>query len=98
MVLRQLENEIKKEYIDQEVDKRKKIVTEANNKIKFIMKSWIGLSIDDAFRGWQRCVKETKHKNRTEQKGYLRKERLRYEDGVAKYELEKIDVSRCGFQ
>ena len=68
-------------------------MTDENKKVRRIMKSWMGLSTDDSFKAWRKCVKVKKKRNRREERAKLREERLRYEDQVAKYELSKVEVN-----
>jgi len=87
----QCENVIKQEYINDNVAKNTRQVLEDNRKIRWIMKSWMGLSVDDAFRGWLRCVKKTKQRKRQEDRSKLKQLRLSYEESVAKYEQKKLE-------
>lgn len=69
------------------------LVIDRNKRIAAVMQSWMGLSLLEAFDGW-RCVVETSNsQSRREERRQLKEERLQYEDAIARYEYEKIDVS-----
>ncbi|KAL7470558.1 hypothetical protein ACHAXS_010818 [Conticribra weissflogii] len=87
----QVEKVIKREYIDHQVAKNTRKVLEDNRKIVWILKSWMGLSVDDAFRGWRQCVKKSKQRRRREDKLKLKQLRLDYEESVAKYEQKMLE-------
>ncbi len=91
----QVEKVIKREYIDHRVAKNTRKVLEDNRKIVWILKSWMGLGVDDAFRGWRQCVKKSKQRRRREDKLKLKQLRLDYEESVAKYEQKMLEVSSC---
>lgn len=57
------------------------------------MQSWMGLSLFEAFDGWRYAVESAQRQRRREDRRRLREERIKFEDAVAKFEYEKIDVS-----
>jgi len=54
--LSRIEEEIRMEYINDKISKKKQEVMDANKKVRWIMQSWLGVTTDDVFRGWRDCV------------------------------------------
>lgn len=90
--LKQVEKEIKLEYINSQISAKKQEVMDGNQTVRWIMKNWLGVTTDDVFRGWRDCVEASKKQKRIEQRKQLRGERLRYEDHMATYEFTKLEV------
>lgn len=58
------------------------------------MQSWMGLSLFDAFDGWRFSVETAHRRRRREERSKLKEERIKFEDAVAKYEYQKIEISQ----
>ena len=56
------------------------------------MQSWIGLDTTQAFSGWRHVVQTVRRQRRREGRSQLREERIKFEDAVARYEYQRIDV------
>lgn len=91
--IKQLEEQIIDQYVQEEMTKSRGNVIEGNNKVRWIIKNWMGLSTNDAFRGWRECVAASRKRKRMEQRAQMKEERLRFEDELARYEMERIEVS-----
>jgi hypothetical protein len=81
------------EYIDQEVAKGTAKVMEENEKVRRIMKKWVGNSASDAFQGWRDVVQASKKQRRGKARARLRQERRNYENDVALHKLKTLEVS-----
>ena len=51
---------LRKEYINTEINKRRKAAEETNRKMKTILSSWLGVSTEEAFFGWKEGIQEAK--------------------------------------
>ena len=91
--LRKIEHEIKQEYLQEKLAEARNRVIERNKKISIVMQSWMGLSLFDAFDSWRYVVEKADSQRRREARRQLKEEMLWYQDELAKYEYEKIDVS-----
>ena len=91
--LKEVGEEIKSEYIQREVSTKKQQVMDANKKVRWIMQNWLGVTTDEVFQGWRDCVDLKKKLQRREHRKELIEERLRNEDEMATYELNKLEVT-----
>ena len=92
-MLKQIEEKIRDEYLREKINESRDDVLDRNKRIEWILRSWMGLSLFDAFEGWRYSVELANSQRRREQRKELKEERLRYEDELAQYEYDKIDVS-----
>ncbi|KAL9182757.1 hypothetical protein ACHAXT_004036 [Thalassiosira profunda] len=92
--LRRLQEEVRAEYIDGQVSARQQQVLEGNRTVRWIMKSWLGVTTDQVFQCWRNIVEQSKRADRREARRRLREERLRYEDAMAAYNLEQIEFAK----
>ena len=91
--LKQIEAEIKDEYIYREVFQKKQEVMDRDTKTRQVMKSWLGVSTEEVFKCWRDFVELSKKNIQKEEGGKLRDEMLSYEDELAAYELKKLEFS-----
>ena len=91
--LRRAEEDVKAEYINDEVEAARDEVVERNSKVRDIMQNWQGVTIDEVFKCWRQNVESSKRLQRREKRQVLRDERLHYEDKLATFELQKLEVS-----
>ena len=91
--LRRAEEDVKAEYINDEVEAARDEVVERNSKVRDIMQNWQGVTIDEVFKCWRQNVESSKQLQRREKRQVLRDERLHYEDKLATFELQKLEVS-----
>ena len=91
--LRQAEDLVKAEYIDKKVAAATESVLERNLKVQLIMKKWDGVSSDQVFQSWRGLIESSKRLERRKNRQRLKDERLQYEDKLAEYEINKIEVS-----
>ena len=91
--LRRAEEDVKAEYINDEVEAARDEVVEMNSKVRDIMQNWQGVTIDEVFKCWRQNVESSKQLQRREKRQVLRDERLHYEDKLATFELQKLEVS-----
>lgn len=94
--LRCVEEDVKAEYINDEVEAAKDDVVERNSKVRDIMQNWQGVTIDEVFKCWRQDVESSKQLQRREKRQVLRDERLQYEDNLATFELQKLEVCLIG--
>ena len=87
-----IEADIRKEYIEQEVTKTTSKVSEENDKVRRIMKKWIGNGVSDIFQGWRDLLQSSKKHRRGLARDLLRKDRRAYENDVAAFELGDLEV------
>jgi hypothetical protein len=90
---KRVEIDVMNEYIDQEVAKGTAKVMEENEKVRRIMKKWVGNSASDAFQGWRDVVQASKKQRRGKARARLRQERRNYENDVALHKLKTLEVS-----
>ena len=91
--LRQAEDLVKAEYINKKVAAATEAVLERNLKVQLIMKKWDGVSSDQVFQGWRGLIESSKRLERRKNRQRLKDERLQYEDKLAEYEINKLEVS-----
>jgi len=91
--LRQAEDLVKAEYINKKVAAATEAVLERNLKVQLIMKKWDGVSSDQVFQGWRGLIKSSKRLEKRKNRQRLKDERLQYEDQLAEYEINKLEVS-----
>jgi len=91
--LRQAEDLVKAEYIDKKVAAATESVLERNLKVQLIMKKWDGVSSDQVFQNWRGLIESSKRLERRKNRQRLKDERLQYEDKLAEYEINKLEVS-----
>jgi len=91
--LRHIEEEIKVEYTSHKVSEKTQQVMDGNKKVRWIMKSWLGVTNDEVFKCWRDCVEVSKKQRRRKQRENSIEERLRYEDEMATYESKKLEAS-----
>ena len=94
--LRQAEDLVKAEYIGSKVAAATESVLERNLKVQLIMKKWDGVSSDQVFQGWRGLIESSKRLDRRAHRQRLKDERLQYEDQLATYEINKLEVSVIG--
>ena len=92
--LKNIEQQVRNEYIRSEIAKKREEVVDGHAKSRHVMKKWIGVSTQDVFHVWKKCVDRSKKILRKEQRRTLRDIRLRFEDEVAAYELKLSELSR----
>jgi hypothetical protein len=91
--LKRIEEEIRESYIREKMANSRNEVIESNKRIGIVMQNWMGLSLFDAFDGWRYAVELIQQQRRRDERRALKEARLRFEDEVARYEYEMIDVS-----
>ena len=91
--IRRAEEDVKAEYINDEVEAARDEVVEMNSKVRDIMQNWQGVTIDEVFKCWRQNVESSKRLQRREKRQVLRDERLHYEHKLATFELQKLEVS-----
>lgn len=84
-----MEDVLRKEYINTEIDKRRKAAEETNRKMKTILSSWLGMSTEEAFFGWKEGIQEAKLGRKRDIKAQMRADRLQYESDLALLEYAK---------
>lgn len=87
-----IEADVRKEYIEQEVTKTTTKITEENDKVRRIMKKWIGNGVSDIFQGWRDLLQISKKQRRGLARDLLREDRRAYESNVAAFELVNLEV------
>ena len=92
-VLRRAEEDVKAEYINDEVEAAKVQVVERNSKVRDIMQNWQGVTIDEVFKCWRQNVESSKQLQRRKKRQMIKDERLQYGDSLATFELQKEEVS-----
>jgi len=92
--LKHIEAQVRSEYINSQIAKKREEVVDGHTKSRHVMKKWIGVSTQDVFIVWKKCVDRSKEIQRKEQRRTLRDIRLRFEDEVAAYELKLSELSR----
>jgi hypothetical protein len=92
--LRQKEKEIRAEFVYNEVSKRKQEVMDGFEKTREVMKNWVGVSTEEIFNCWRGCAGLSRKILRKEHRERGRDARLRYEDELAAYELEKLELKK----
>ncbi|KAL7442117.1 hypothetical protein ACHAXM_011134 [Skeletonema potamos] len=91
---KRVEIDVMNEYIDQEVAKGTAKVMEENEKVRRIMKKWVGNSASDAFQGWRDVVQASKKQRRGKARARLRQERRNYENDVALHKLKTLELTK----
>ena len=91
--LKQIEAQVRKEYINSQIAKKREEVVDGHTKSRHVMKKWVGVSTQDVFHVWKKCVDRSKKILRKEQRRTLRDIRLRFEDEVAAYEMKLSELS-----
>eukprot|EP00986_Skeletonema_menzelii_P013693 scaffold8164_cov156-Skeletonema_menzelii.AAC.14 len=86
------EAKVRKEYIEQEVAKSTAKVIEENDKIRRIMKKWVGNSVCDVFKGWRVLLHASKKHRRGQARDLLREDRRTYENNVNAYKLKDLEL------
>ena len=89
-----MEKEIRAEFVNSEVSKKKQEVVNGFEKIREVRKNWVGVSTEEVFNCWRDCAGLSKKILRKEHRERVRDERLRYEDELATYELEKLELKK----
>ena len=84
---------LRKEYINTEIDKRRKAAEETNRKLKTILLSWLGMSTEEAFFGWKEGIQEAKRGRMRDTKAKMRADRLQYESDLALLEYAKRQMA-----
>jgi hypothetical protein len=92
--LRQVEKEIRAEFVNSEVSKKKQEVMDGVEKSRGVMKKWVGVSMEEVFNCWRNCAGLSKKFLRKEHRERARDERLRYEDELAAYKLKKLELKK----
>lgn len=92
-----IEADVRKEYIEQEVTKTTAKITEENDKVRRIMKKWIGNGVSDIFQGWRDLLLTSKKHRRGLARDLLREDRRAYENDVAAFELGNLEVRSLSY-
>lgn len=87
-----MEDVLRKEYVNTEIDKRRKAAEETNRKMKAILSSWLGMSTEEAFFGWKEGIQEAKRGRKRDAKAQMRADRLKYESNLALLEYAKRQI------
>ena len=90
--LRQIEEDVKAEYIDNQVALKEQEVIDGNLTVRWIMKNWMCFGLEEVFQAWRECVEKSKQLQRRQERMKLRETRLKYEDQCAEYEMKRQEV------
>jgi len=91
---KRIEADVRKEYTEQEVAKSTAKVREENDKVRTIMKKWVGNGACDIFWGWRDLVQASKKHRRNLARAMLREDRRHYENDVAAYQLKTLELTK----
>ncbi len=89
---KRIEAEIRREYIDQEVETKVTSVKQENKHVKRFAKKWVGNTVEDIFDGWRKLVRLSSKQRRQKARARLCEERRIYENDIAAYELKNLQV------
>ena len=87
-----IEEELRCEYINEEGNKRQLMVEEMNRKMKKIMSSWLGLSIEEVFIEWKKITNRAVRRKRRDERAKHKSARMKYEGEIAILEKAKSEV------
>lgn len=91
--LKIFEDEARREYIQEEGQKRKEAVLEMNKRLKLIMKSWLGLSMEQVFHEWRNSIEEMKERRSLDREKEYASQMLKYEEQKSILDLAKKEVT-----
>lgn len=89
---KRIEAEIRREYIDQEVETKVIAVKQENEHVKRFAKKWVGNTVEDIFDGWRKLVRLSSKQRRQKARDRLREERRIYENDIAAFEMKNLQV------
>ena len=91
---KRVEAEIRREYIDQEVETKVISVKQENEHVKRFAKKWVGNTVEDIFEGWRKLVRLSSKQRRQKARARLREERRIYENDIAAYEMKNLQLTK----
>ena len=83
---------MRQEFVEKEVKARRDEAIETNNKMKRIMKSWMGLSIEDCFFEWKNMVSRQKKQRGKDKRAKNKVEKIEYESELARLDYARKEV------
>ena len=91
---KRIEAEIRREYIDQEVETKVISVKQENAYVKRFAKKWVGNTVEDIFDGWRKLVRLSSKQRRQKARARLREERRIYENDIAAYDMKNLHLTK----
>eukprot|EP00814_Leptocylindrus_danicus_P006489 CAMPEP_0116031780 /NCGR_PEP_ID=MMETSP0321-20121206/17760_1 /TAXON_ID=163516 /ORGANISM="Leptocylindrus danicus var. danicus, Strain B650" /LENGTH=791 /DNA_ID=CAMNT_0003507055 /DNA_START=267 /DNA_END=2639 /DNA_ORIENTATION=- len=93
-ILRLVEVYLQRHYVDFQIQRSKKVAHETNTKMRKIMKSWMGLGLEDAFLQWKIWVKHQIERRKRDAIVRQQQMQLEFEDKQAQLAYAHDEVAK----
>ena len=91
-IFNEIEMHLRNQYVEIEMNRRRKLVEEMNKKMKVVMKNWLGLGMEEVFLEWKSLVFDLKSRQKKDSDQKESEEMFEYENKIAELHYAETEV------